>query len=37
MSEGDWKVIEVSEVNLGEMIWVTLDQRVWQLKVGEKQ
>jgi hypothetical protein len=37
MDEGDWKVIMVNGIKLGEKIWVSLDLQVWQLTIGQKQ
>ena len=37
LSQGQWKAIIVSGVNLGEKLWLSLDERVFRLTVGQKQ
>jgi hypothetical protein len=37
LSQGQWKAIIVSGVNLREKLWLSLDGRVFRLTVGQKQ
>jgi hypothetical protein len=37
LDEGAWKALRVDGINLGEKILVSLDQKVWQLTIGQKQ